>query len=445
MSYLIQVTSCTQNDSGVGKTLTTIGLNQALNYLGEKSIANIREPSLGPVFGRKGGATGGGSASLNNPKHVNLHFSGDIHAVSSAHNLMVAAIRNFAHWNKDTENEVEEIYVRNVMDICDRTLRRQFDLPASSEIMLILSICHDREELKNRLGNILLGRTVNGKMLHVKDLKLTDALYALVEVSFTPTTTQCKHGYPVQVHTGCFGNIAHGNSSIVADIIGLDNYDFVCTESGFGTDLGFEKAINIKAKYSNRLPDCVVLVVRCDTWDYQDFIFHYNNIKRTEIPCVVAINRFGDDSDEAVENIIETVWNSVRAECVPHELFESVEGGIQLAKFVMGECYKNEHLAEHRRVVHRTEILKSINDALEFHGEGIIDLTKVFDEMRELQKYSHYTVCVSKKPTDNNCNITCQGVKYYHGAEMVVLEFCDAAIQLMPGMPEYANYIDFKI
>lgn len=441
MSFLIQVTSCTPNSSGVGKTLTTIGLNQALNIIGERSIANIREPSIGPVFGRKGGATGGGSASLADPTNVNLHFSGDIHAVSSAHNLMVAAIRNFAYWNKDTENEVEEIFVRNVMDICDRTLRRQFDLPASSEIMLILSICQTRSELEERLGNILLGKTVSGKMLHVKDLELTSALYALVKDAFEPTLTACQYSYPVHVHTGCFGNIAHGNSSIVADNIGLNKYDFVCTESGFGTDLGFEKAVNIKAKYSNRLPDCVVLVVRCDTWDYQDFMFHYNNIKRTEIPCVVTINRFANDSDESVNSIIDTIWHSVGVECVPHTLFESAEGGIELAETVKDICEENSGMRN--LVVHRKEILKSIDDALIFHGEGTIDMTTIFDEMGELQKYGHYTVCISKKPTDNNCDITCQGIKYYHGAEMVVLEFCDASVQLMPGMPEDANYINF--
>ena len=327
---LILVTAITPTPAGEGKTTTTVGLADGLRKLKYDSIVCLREPALGPVFGMKGGATGGGYAQVYPMEDINLHFTGDFHAIASAHNLLASLIDNHLHWGNKLQLDTNKITWRRVSDMNDRALRdvcvglgahnsvtRQtgFDIVVASEVMAILCLANDFKDLKKRLGKITIGYTLDNEPVTAQDLKAHGAMAALLKDAIKPNLVQTLEGTPALVHGGPFANIAHGCNSVIATKLGLKLADYVVTEAGFGADLGAEKFINIKCRKSGLKPDVVVLVVTVRAiqhWgNYHNLDKHISNITSWyNLPCVVAINRFKDDTDEEIKELQEHVWET---------------------------------------------------------------------------------------------------------------------------------------
>ena len=318
---LILVTAVTPTPAGEGKTTTTIGLADGLRKLKYASIVCLREPALGPVFGMKGGATGGGYAQVYPMEDINLHFTGDFHAIASAHNLLASLIDNHLHWGNALNLDTNRITWRRVSDMNDRALRdvcvglgahnsvtRQtgYDIVVASEVMACLCLAGGFQDLKRRLGNITIGYTVDNLPVTAKDLKAEGSMAALLKDAVKPNLVQTLEGTPALIHGGPFANIAHGCNSVIATKLGLRLAEYVVTEAGFGADLGAEKFINIKCRKSGLKPDCVVLVATVRAvkhWgNYDNLDKHIANIKtHYNLPCVVAVNRFVDDTDAEVK------------------------------------------------------------------------------------------------------------------------------------------------
>ncbi len=273
---LILVTAITPTPAGEGKTTTSVGLNDGLNKIGKKSIVCLREPSLGPSFGMKGGAAGGGYAQVVPMEQINLHFTGDFHAITSAHNLLSALIDNHIYWGNKLNIDVRRVVWKRVMDMNDRSLRsivvdlggvangypRQdgFDITVASEIMAIFCLATDLKDLENRIGNITIAYTRDKKPIYAKDLNAQGPMTVLLKEAIRPNITQTLENNPAIIHGGPFANIAHGCNSVIATKAGLKLADYVVTEAGFGADLGAEKFLNIKCRKSGFTPDCVVIV-----------------------------------------------------------------------------------------------------------------------------------------------------------------------------------------
>lgn len=381
-SRYILVSAITPTPLGEGKTVTTIGLSMALNRLGKKAVATVRQPSMGPVFGIKGGATGGGYSQIIPMEESNLHLTGDIHAVSIAHNLLAAFVDNHLHHRNVLDIDPYTISWGRVLDVSDRALRKvviglggsgngvpresHFDIAVASEVMAVLALANDLKDLRQRLGHVIVGATRAGQPVTAEDLKCAGAMTAILHESIKPTLMQTLEGTPCLIHTGPFGNIAHGNSSIVADRIGLRLCDYVVTEAGFGADMGAEKFVNIKCRYSGLQPNAAVIVctvrgLKMHSGRYRvvpgkalpkelteqneealveglpNLFKQIENISVYGIPTVVAINRFAGDSDEEIALI--------RNRAIAHGAFDAVvsdlhahgsAGGEELARAVMG-------------------------------------------------------------------------------------------------------------
>ena len=380
---LVLVTSVNPTPFGEGKTVTTIGLNQGLNLIGESASCVIREPSMGPVFGIKGGAAGGGYSQVLPMEDINLHFTGDLHAVSMAHNLLSAMLDN--HLNKGNELSIVTDLVTwpRVMDMNDRSLREitigqgskvngpvrsdRFDITAASEVMAILALSKDYVDLRERLGSIVVAGNSEGGPVTAEDLGAGGAMALLLRDAFLPNLVQTIEGNPAFIHCGPFANIAHGNSSIVADSIALSTCDYVVTEAGFGADMGAEKALQIKAGASGVVPDCIVLNVTVRSMKLHGGAFgmkgskrptedqlvsenveavlrgsttnldrHITNLANTGLPVIVSINRFQSDTDAELKAITDSAMASGATEVV---LFEGHakggEGAVDLARAVV--------------------------------------------------------------------------------------------------------------
>ena len=370
---LILVTSVNPTPFGEGKTVTTIGLNQGLNRIGKRACCVIREPSMGPVFGIKGGAAGGGYSQVLPMEDINLHFTGDLHAVSMAHNLLSAMLDN--HLNKGNAHNInpESVFWPRVMDMNDRSLRSitigqgakvngpvrtdRFDITAASEVMAILALSKNYADLRMRLGSIIVAADTEGAPVTADDLEAGGAMALLLRTAFLPNLVQTLEGDPAFIHCGPFANIAHGNSSVIADSIALSTCDYVVTEAGFGADMGAEKALQIKAAASGVVPDCIVLNVTVRSMKLHGGAFgkkgsrrpskeeiaeedveavragamsnlarHLSNLSRTGLPVIVSINRFETDTDAEL-NVLRDVASRSGAESVV--LFEGhARGGL---------------------------------------------------------------------------------------------------------------------
>lgn len=377
----IVVTCVTPTPLGEGKTITTVGLGMALNKIGKKAITCIRQPSMGPMFGIKGGAAGGGNSQVIPMDEFNLHLTGDIHAVGVAHNLLSAFIDNSLHHKNELNIDPYSITWRRVVDISDRALRdiviglgssingplRQtgFDITVASEVMAILALSKDLKDLRQRLGNIVIGSSLEGKYITAEDLKCAGAMTVLLKDAIKPTLMQTTEHTPCFVHTGPFANIAHGNSSILADMIALKCSDYVITESGFGADMGAEKFVNIKCRYSDLAPNAAVLVctVRAIKMHSGEFNIipgkpldeallkentealkqglpnlkkQIENIITYKIPVVVAINKFLTDTDTEIRIIQEAAINAGADAAIVSELHQKgSEGGRLLAEAIV--------------------------------------------------------------------------------------------------------------
>lgn len=381
--YVI-VTAVTPTPLGEGKTVTTVGLGQALKAVGANAFTCIRQPSLGPVFGIKGGAAGGGYSQVLPMEDINLHLTGDFHAVSAAHNLAAAFLDNALFHGNGFDIDPYSVKWRRVVDLSDRALRdvviglggkrsgvpreTGYDITAASELMAILALATDLRDLRERMGRIVMARTREGRPVTTEDLKVAGAMTVLMKDAIKPNLVQNLEGGPVFVHAGPFANIAHGNSSIIADRMALALADYTVTEAGFGADMGFEKFMNIKCRTSGLMPDCAVLVctvraLKLHSGRYSDASFRplderfttgdadavaegcsnltkqIHNVMAFGVPVVVAINAFPTDTEAEHEAIRKAAIEAGANEAVVHRMHaDGGAGGEDLARAVMGTC-----------------------------------------------------------------------------------------------------------
>ena len=384
--FLILVTSVNPTPFGEGKTVTTIGLNQGLNRRGHNATCVIREPSMGPVFGIKGGAAGGGFSQVLPMEEINLHFTGDLHAVTMAHNLCSAMLDNHLHRGNDLNLDLDRILWPRVIDMNDRSLREvtvglggkangivrteRFDITAASEVMAILVLSKDYADLRARLGRIAIGVSTDGNLVSAEDLGCAGAMALLLRNALLPNLVQTLEGDPAFIHGGPFANIAHGNSSIIGDSLALSCADYVVTEAGFGADMGAEKALQIKAQASGKVPDCIVLNVTVRAMKLHGDGFstgggkrppkeeleaenveatrsgaatnlrrHVRNLSSTNLPVVVSINRFASDTDAEVAAIREEAIAAGARDVVVFEGHaKGGQGAVALADAVVEAC-----------------------------------------------------------------------------------------------------------
>lgn len=377
----ILVTAITPTPLGEGKTVTTIGLSMALNKLGKKAVAAVRQPSMGPVFGIKGGAAGGGYAQIVPMEEFNLHLTGDVHAVSIAHNLLAAFIDNHLFHGNQLNIDQFSITWPRVVDISDRCLRNviiglgtrmdgiprqsRFDIAVASEVMAILALARDIFDLRKMCGRIVIGATRDNKPVTAEDLQCAGAMTVILKEAIKPNLMQTLENTPCLIHAGPFGNIAHGNSSLIADYVGLKYCDYVVTEAGFGADMGAEKFVNIKCRASGLKPDAAVLVcsiraLKMHSGKYRvvagkplpkelleenlvalvqglpNLIKQIENVKIYGIPVVVAINRFPTDTEREIELVKKEAMQYGVVDVVVSEVFaKGSEGGLELAEAVI--------------------------------------------------------------------------------------------------------------
>ena len=376
---LILVTAITPTPAGEGKTTTSVGLNDGLNKIGKKSIVCLREPSLGPSFGMKGGAAGGGYAQVVPMEQINLHFTGDFHAITSAHNLLSALIDNHIYWGNKLNIDVRRIVWKRVLDMNDRALRSininlggvangfpredGFDITVASEIMAIFCLANNLEDLEKRIGNITIGYTREKKPIYAKDLKAQGPMTVLLKDAIRPNVTQTLENNPAIIHGGPFANIAHGCNSVIATKAGLKLADYVVTEAGFGADLGAEKFLDIKCRKSGLKPSCVVIVATIRALKMHGGVAkddlknenvdalkkglinlqrHIENVKKFGLPVAVAVNHFVKDTEKEVKALIDFCDGlNVKASLCTH-WSNGGEGTKELAEHVVNICEKNE-------------------------------------------------------------------------------------------------------
>ncbi|MCD6484949.1 MAG: formate--tetrahydrofolate ligase [Candidatus Odinarchaeota archaeon] len=422
---LILVTAMTPTRYGEGKTTTSIGLTQALNRLNKRSIVTLREPSMGPVFGVKGGATGGGKSKVLPMENINLHFTGDIHAVSAAHNLLAAMIDNHIYHKNLLNINVTKVYWPRAIDMNDRALRKiviglggsdvggipredYFVITAASEVMAVLGLARDYKDLRERLGKIIVARTRDRKFVTARDLKADGAMTVLLKDALKPNLVQTTEGYPAFVHGGPFANIAHGTNSIIATDIALRLFDYVVTESGFGSDLGAEKFVNIVTRLGKWNVDASVVVASIRALKHhgngdlekglENLGKHIENMQNFGIPVVVAVNRFPDDTDDEL-HIVKKYAESKGARAAISEAFaKGGEGTIELAKEVL------EAVEESSQVKFTYDLEDSLKTKIEKVSKqiyGAADVAYTADgESRikfiEKNGFGNFPVCIAK-------------------------------------------------
>ena len=481
---LILVTAVSPTPAGEGKTTTTVGLGDGLNRIGKKAIICLREPSLGPCFGMKGGAAGGGYAQVVPMTDINLHFTGDFHAIGAAHNLLAALIDNHMHWENQLNIDPRLVTWRRVVDMNDRALRNitsglggyhngvvreaGFDITVASEIMAIFCLAVDLADLENRLGNIVLGYSRDNNPVTVRELKAHGAMTALLRDAFQPNLVQTMENNPALMHGGPFANIAHGCNSVTATKTALKLGDYVVTEAGFGADLGAEKFFNIKCRKAGLRPDAVVLVATIKALKMQGGVAkdslgienvealevgcknlgqHIRNLGHFGVPLVVAINHFTADTDAEVSVVEKFCENfGVRAIKTTHWA-DGGAGAIELSEHVAALCDSG---AAQFRTLYQDELSlweKAQRIARKIYSaDDIIADKKVRDEFARFEAagYGHYPVCMAKTQysfsTDPNLLgaptghvVPIREVRLAAGAEFIVV-VC-GAIMTMPGLP----------
>ena len=472
---LILVTAITPTPAGEGKSTVTIGLTQALNKIGKLSAAAIREPSLGPVFGMKGGAAGGGYAQVVPMEDINLHFTGDMHAIGIAHNLISACIDNHINSGNALGIDITKITWKRVVDMNDRALRNiviglggkangyprqdSFQITVGSEIMAILCLSNSITELKEKIKNIVFGTSLEGKLLRVGDLHIEGAVTALLKDAIKPNLVQTLENTPVFIHGGPFANIAHGCNSILATKMALKLTDYVVTEAGFAADLGAEKFIDIKCRLGGLKPDCAVIVATVRALEHhgkgdlkaglENLDKHIDNIKnKYKLPLVVAINKFVTDTDEQIA-MIEKFCNERGAEVSLCEVWaKGGEGGIDLAEKVLRAIDGNKAEFDYFYDINLTIKEKIEKICKEIYGaDGVVfapATKKVFDVI-EAEGLNKLPVCMSKtqksisdnpallgKPT--GFKVTINDLRLAVGAGFVIAMAGD--IIDMPGLPK---------
>ncbi|WP_440932587.1 formate--tetrahydrofolate ligase [Candidatus Pelagibacter sp.] len=481
---LILVTAITPTPAGEGKTTTSVGLNDGLNKIGKKSIVCLREPSLGPSFGMKGGAAGGGYAQVVPMEQINLHFTGDFHAITSAHNLLSALIDNHIYWGNKLNIDVRRVVWRRVMDMNDRSLRsiivdlggvangypRQdsFDITVASELMAIFCLATDLKDLENRIGNITIGYTRDKQSIYAKDLNAQGPMTVLLKEAIRPNVTQTLENNPAIIHGGPFANIAHGCNSVIATKAGLKLADYVVTEAGFGADLGAEKFLNIKCRKSDLKPDCVVIVATIRALKMHGGVAkedlkkenvsalkegmvnlrrHINNIRKFGLPVTVAVNHFITDTEDEMKTLLDFCeTQGVKASKCTHWSNGS-EGTIELAKNVAEIC---EDKKDTFKFLYEDDLplfkkIEKIAQEIYSASEVVAD-TKVRQQLKDFEEkgYGKLPVCIAKTQysfsTDPNLKgaptghvLPVREVRLSSGAEFIVV-VC-GEIMTMPGLP----------
>ena len=481
---LILVTAITPTPAGEGKTTTSVGLNDGLNKIGKKSIVCLREPSLGPSFGMKGGAAGGGYAQVVPMEQINLHFTGDFHAITSAHNLLSALIDNHIYWGNKLDIDVRRITWKRVMDMNDRSLRSininlggvangfpredGFDITVASEIMAIFCLSNDLEDLENRIGNITIAYTRDKKPVYAKDLKAQGPMTVLLKDAIRPNVTQTLENNPAIIHGGPFANIAHGCNSVIATKTGLKLADYVVTEAGFGADLGAEKFLDIKCRKSDLKPSCVVIVATIRALKMHGGVAkddlktenvealkkglvnlqrHVENVKKFGLPVAVAVNHFIKDTDNEVKALIEFCDTiGVKASLCTHWA-NGGEGTKELASHVAELCEKNEDKFKFL-YESKTPLFKKIETIAKeiYRADEVIADTKIRDQLKSFEDagYGDFPICIAKtqysfstdpslKGAPTGHSLPIREIKLSSGAEFIVV-IC-GAVMTMPGLP----------
>ena len=480
---LILVTAISPTPAGEGKTTTSVGLNDALNKIGKQSIVCLREPSLGPCFGVKGGAAGGGYAQVVPMEKINLHFTGDFHAITSAHNLLSSLIDNHIYWGNKLEIDVRRIVWGRVVDLNDRSLRavnvnlggvangfpreEKFDITVASEVMAIFCLSTSLEDLQNRLGNIIIGYTRDRKEIRARELNADGAMTTLLKDAFLPNLVQTLEKNPAIIHGGPFANIAHGCNSLIATQTSLKLSDYVVTEAGFGADLGAEKFLDIKCRKGDLKPSAIVLVatvralkmhggvdkkelkgenVEAVKKGLANLEQHIANIKKFNVPVSVAINHFSLDTESELKVVEDCCENlGVKAFNCKHWA-DGGAGATDLAEHIASVAESGEADLKHLYTSETTLWEKMRTIATEIYGaDDIIADQKIKSQFDELQKdYGSYPICVAKTQysfsTDPNLRGAPKGhvvpireIRLAAGAEFLVV-VCDK-IMTMPGLP----------
>ena len=481
---LVLVSAITPTPAGEGKTTTSVGLSDGLNKLGKKSIVCLREPSLGPSFGMKGGAAGGGYAQVVPMEQINLHFTGDFHAITSAHNLLSALIDNHIYWGNKLNIDVRRVVWKRVMDMNDRSLRsivvdlggvangypRQdgFDITVASEIMAIFCLAKDLKDLEERIGNITIAYTRDKKAIYAKDLKAEGPMTVLLKDAIRPNITQTLENNPAIIHGGPFANIAHGCNSVIATKASLKLSDYVVTEAGFGADLGAEKFLDIKCRKSNLKPDCVVLVATIRALKMHGDVSkedlknenvnalkkglvnlerHINNVRKFGLPVTVAINHFVTDAKAEVDAVLSfCTTQGVKASMCTH-WSDGGDGATELAQNVIDICEDNKNTFKFLYEDDLTLFKKIEKIALEiYHASEVVADTKVRQQLKDFETkgFGKLPVCIAKTQysfsTDPNLKgaptghvLPVREVRLSSGAEFIVVVCGD--IMTMPGLP----------
>lgn len=472
---LILVTAITPTPAGEGKSTVTIGLTQALNKIGKLSAAAIREPSLGPVFGMKGGAAGGGYAQVVPMEDINLHFTGDMHAIGIAHNLISACIDNHINSGNALGIDITKITWKRVVDMNDRALRNiviglggkangyprqdSFQITVGSEIMAILCLSNSITELKEKIKNIVFGTSLEGKLLRVGDLHIEGAVAALLKDAIKPNLVQTLENTPVFIHGGPFANIAHGCNSILATKMALKLTDYVVTEAGFAADLGAEKFIDIKCRLGGLKPDCAVIVATVRALEHhgkgdlkaglENLDKHIDNIKnKYKLPLVVAINKFVTDTDEQID-MIEKFCNERGVEVSLCEVWaKGGEGGIDLAEKVLKAIDNNKVEFDYfydENLTIKEKIEKICKEIYGADGVVFAPATKKVFDIIAAEGLEKLPVCMSKTQKSISDNpallgkpsgfkVTINDLRLAVGAGFVIAMAGD--IIDMPGLPK---------
>ena len=484
-SNLILVTAITPTPAGEGKTTTSVGLSDGLNKIGKKSIVCLREPSLGPSFGMKGGAAGGGHAQVVPMEQINLHFTGDFHAITSAHNLLSALIDNHIYWGNKLNIDPENIVWKRVVDLNDRGLRKikinleklkaniprddSFDITVASEVMAIFCLSNNIKDLEEKIGNITVAYTKDKKPIYAKDLKAHGPMTVLLKEAIRPNAVQTLENNLAIIHGGPFANIAHGCNSIIATKTALKLSEYVITESGFGADLGAEKFLDIKCRKASLKPNCVVLVatiralkmhggVEKDDLKKENIDAlkkgmpnlerHIHNIKKFGLEVIVAINHFITDTDKEVKIIQEQCAKlGVKVSLCTH-WSDGGKGTKDLANNVVEICKRSDTSKFKHLYSDQTPILEKVKKIAKeiYNAKGIEVDEKIKEQVKKIEQagFGRFPVCIAKtqysfstdpklKGAPSGHTLTIREVRLSSGAEFVVI-VC-GSIMTMPGLP----------
>ena len=483
---LILVTAITPKKAGIGKTTVSIGLALGLNKIGKKAVVALREPSLGPCFGMKGGAAGGGYSQVLPMENINLHFTGDFHAVTSAHNMITALLDNYIYQTRNTCEGLKEIKWKRVLDVNDRSLRNivsglggsangvptetGFDITPASEIMAILCLATDIEDLKRRIGNILLGYTNDDKPFTVNDLGVAGAITVLLKDALLPNLVQTTENTAAFVHGGPFANIAHGCNSVLATKMALTYGDYVITEAGFGADLGAEKFFDIKCRKAGLTPKLTVIVATAQSLKlhggvpenkikeqniegmkngFENLDKHVENMKRFGQEVSVTFNRYASDTDEEIALVAEHCREIGVGFCMNNVFAAGGEGGAELAKLVVDTIEKKpstplKYIYEDNEPI-RSKI-KKVSEQI-YGAASVVYTTLADKKIKQIESLgiSHYPICIAKTQYSfssdpkaygvaKNFELKVRDIIINNGAEMIVVIMGE--IMRMPGLPK---------